>query len=250
VVIIDCHCHAGKGDALTGPWDTAAPLEKYRQWADAYGITHTVIFAAFHSDYAVANRQVAAIVARNRRRYTGFAFVHPDRDRGRVQQLVGTAVGKYGFRGIKVHRHDGRISREICDAARAFRVPVLYDVMGEVSVVHLIATEYPDVAFIIPHLGSFADDWHAQAALIPMLARYPNVYTDTSGKRAMRLLEFFGFQPGGSQRTNDWRRERLNRVACEVIPDAHGTPDSSNQPRTSPAFGWRATRFFGGGVFP
>lgn len=189
MVIIDCHCHAGKGDGLTGPWDTAAPLEKYRQWADAYGITHTVLFAAFHSDYAVANRQVAAIVARNRRRYTGFAFVHPDRDRGRVQQLVGTAVGQYGFRGIKVHRHDGRITREICDTARAHRIPVLYDPMGEVSVVHLIATEYPDVAFIIPHLGSFADDWHAQAALIPMLARYPNVYTDTSGIRRFELLQ-------------------------------------------------------------
>ncbi len=37
----------------------------------------------------------------------------------------------------------------------------------------LLATEYPDVAFIIPHLGSFADDWRAQVALIPILARIP-----------------------------------------------------------------------------
>jgi uncharacterized protein len=188
-VVIDCHCHAGKGDGLTGPWDTAAPLGNYRKWADAYGITHTVLFAAFHSDYAQANRQVAAIVARHRRRYTGFAFVHADRDRGRVRRLVATAVEQYGFRGIKVHRHDARITREICDAARAFGLPVLYDVMGEVSVVHLLATEYPDVAFIIPHLGSFADDWRAQAALIPMLARYRNVHTDTSGIRRFELLQ-------------------------------------------------------------
>jgi hypothetical protein len=26
-MIIDAHCHAGKGDGLTGPWDTNAPLE-------------------------------------------------------------------------------------------------------------------------------------------------------------------------------------------------------------------------------
>jgi len=188
-VIVDCHCHAGKGDGLTGPWDTAAPLGKYCEWADAYGITHTVLFAAFHSDYAVANRQVAAIVTRNRTRFTGFAFVHPDRDRGRVRQLVATAVEQYGFRGIKVHRHDGRITREICDVAQAFGVPILYDVMGEVSVVHLLATEYPDVAFIIPHLGSFADDWRAQAALIPILTKYANVYTDTSGIRRFELLQ-------------------------------------------------------------
>ena len=25
-MIVDCHCHAGKGDGLTGPWDTAAPI--------------------------------------------------------------------------------------------------------------------------------------------------------------------------------------------------------------------------------
>jgi len=188
-VIIDCHCHAGKGDGLTGPWDTAAPLGKYREWANAYGITHTVLFAAFHSDYAVANRDVAAIVATDRARYTGFAFVHPDRDRGRVRDLITTAVNQYGFRGIKVHRHDGRISREICDVARAFGIPILYDVMGEVSVVNLLATEYPDVRFIIPHLGSFSDDWRAQAALIPMLTQYRNVYTDTSGIRRFDLLQ-------------------------------------------------------------
>ncbi len=188
-VIIDCHCHAGKGDGLTGPWDTAAPLEKYKEWARAYGITHTILFAAFHSDYGIANRDVAAIVAKDRARYTGFAFVHAERDRGRVRELVTTAVNQYGFRGIKVHRHDARISREICDVARAFGVPILYDPMGEVSVVHLIASEYPDVRFIIPHLGSFADDWRAQAALIPMLAQYRNVYTDTSGIRRFDLLE-------------------------------------------------------------
>ena len=189
VVITDCHCHAGKGDGLTGPWDTAAPLDRYLKWADAYGITHTVLFAAFHSDYAIANRQVAGIVVNDRARFTGFAFVHPDRDRGRVRELVGTAVEQYGFCGIKVHRHDGRITREICDVARAFGAPVLYDVLGEVSVVHLLAAEYPDVAFIIPHLGSFADDWRAQTALIPMLARYPNVNADTSGIRRFELLQ-------------------------------------------------------------
>ena len=28
-MIIDAHCHAGKGDLLTGPWDTDAPLGLY-----------------------------------------------------------------------------------------------------------------------------------------------------------------------------------------------------------------------------
>ena len=188
-MIIDCHCHAGKGDGLTGPWDTAAPLEKYMRRAAQAGIDRTVLFAAFHSDYAVANRGVARIVASRPDRFYGFAFVHPDHDRGRVFGLVKVAVEDYGFRGIKVHRYDGRITREICEAARSYALPVLYDVMGEVSVVELLAQEYPDVVFIIPHLGSFSDDWRAQLALIDPLVRYPNIFTDTAGIRRFDLLE-------------------------------------------------------------
>ncbi len=188
-MIIDSHCHAGKGDGLTGPWDTAAPLDRYLRRAARAGITHTVLFAAFHSDYVTANRRVAQIVRNQPRRYYGFAFVHPTRDRGRVAVLVHEAVEQFGFVGIKVHRHDARISREVCEVAAAYALPVNYDVMGEVSVVHLLAEEYPAVSFIIPHLGSFADDWAAQRAFIEALKRYPNIYADTSGVRRFDLLE-------------------------------------------------------------
>lgn len=187
-MIIDCHCHAGQGDGLTGPWDTAAPLGPYLRRAAQAGITRTVLFAAFHSDYAAANREVARIVASRPERFLGFAFVHPQRDAGRVGSLVRDAVERHGFVGIKVHRYDARITREICEVARAYALPVLYDVMGEVSVVELLATEYPDVPFIIPHLGSFADDWRAQQALLDHLERHPNVFTDTSGVRRFDLL--------------------------------------------------------------
>jgi predicted TIM-barrel fold metal-dependent hydrolase len=188
-MIVDCHCHAGLGDGLTGPWDTEARLDRYLPRAARAGIDRTILFAAFHSDYARANREVARIVASRPERFYGFAFVHAVRDAGRIEALVREAVDEHGFRGIKVHRYDARITREICDVARAWRLPVLYDVMGEVSVVDLIAREYPDVRFVIPHLGSFADDWRAQIAFIPQLARYPNVFTDTSGVRRFDLLE-------------------------------------------------------------
>jgi uncharacterized protein len=188
-MIIDCHCHAGKGDGLTGPWDTNAPLDRYLKRAANASIDRTVLVAPFHSDYAEANRQVAQIVASHPNRFYGFAFVHTERDRGRARVMVQEAVRRYGFRGIKVHRHDARITREICDVARAFALPVLDDVVGEVAVVELLATEYPDVSFITPHLGSFADDWRAQLALIDHLVRHPNIYTDTSGVRRFDLLE-------------------------------------------------------------
>lgn len=188
-MIIDCHCHAGMGDGLTGPWDTRAPLQDYLRRAAAAGIHRTVLFSAFHSNYAVANQEVARIVASKPHRFFGFAFVHAERDRGRIHELVGIAVKRYGFVGIKVHRHDAAITREICAAARAYALPVLYDVAGEVSVCELLAQEYPDVNFIIPHLGSFADDWRAQLSMIDHLVRHPNMYADTSGVRRFDLLE-------------------------------------------------------------
>jgi predicted TIM-barrel fold metal-dependent hydrolase len=188
-MIIDSHCHAGKGDGLTGPWDTAAPLEKYLRRASKAGITRTVLLAAFHSDYGVANREVARIVASRPDRFFGFAFVNAARDRGRVVKLVRQAVEEFGFVGIKLHRYDARISREVCETARAFSLPVLYDVMGEVSVCELLAQEYPDVSFVIPHLGSFADDWRAQIAFVDHLVRHANIYTDTSGVRRFDILE-------------------------------------------------------------
>jgi predicted TIM-barrel fold metal-dependent hydrolase len=188
-MIIDCHCHAGKGDGLTGPWDTNAPLEKYLRRAARAGIDRTVLFAAFHSDYAIANREVARIVKSRPDRFYGFAFINSKRDRGRVRAMVEEAVTRDGFVGIKVHRHDAPITREVCESARAFSLPVIYDVVGEVSAVELLAEEYPHVTFIIPHLGSFSDDWRAQLAVIDQIVRHPNVYADTSGVRRFDLLE-------------------------------------------------------------
>jgi predicted TIM-barrel fold metal-dependent hydrolase len=188
-MIIDCHCHAGKGDGLTGPWDTNAPLDKYLLRAARAGIDRTVIFAAFHSDYATANREVARIVRSRPDRFYGFAFINARQDRGRVRAMIEEAVVRHGFVGLKVHRSNAPITREICESARAFSLPVLYDVVGEVSILELLAEEYPDVTFIIPHLGSFADDWRAQLALIDHLVRHPNIYADTSGVRRYDLLE-------------------------------------------------------------
>jgi predicted TIM-barrel fold metal-dependent hydrolase len=181
-VIIDCHCHAGKGDRMTAPWNTDAPIEPYLRRARKAGIDKTVVFAPFHTDYDEANRQVARIIRRFPGRLIGFAFVHATRDAGRIFQMVERAR-RWGFRGIKSHGFEAMPTRELCEAARAFRMPLLADVVGRAEVVDLLASQFPDVNFIIPHLGSFADDWRAHQRVIDQLVRYPNVYTDTSGIR-------------------------------------------------------------------
>jgi predicted TIM-barrel fold metal-dependent hydrolase len=182
-MIIDCHCHAGRGDRMTAPWNTDAPIEPYLRRARAAGIDRTVVFAPFHSDYAAANAEVARIVARYPRRLIGFAFVNARNDAGRIFEMVQHAVTRYGFRGIKIHGFDAMPTREVCEAARAFNLPILVDVIDQVAVMDMLAPQYRSVNFIVAHLGSFRDDWKAQQQVIDQLVRHPNVYTDTSGVR-------------------------------------------------------------------
>lgn len=199
IFIIDSHCHAGMGDGFTGPWDTDAPLQPFIARSHAAGIHKTVLFAAFHSNYEKANEAVARIVNQRRDIFMGYVFVHAERDKGNIYKLVETGINRFGFCGIKVHRYDARISREICDVAGYFSLPVLYDVMGDVSSIELFAASYPGVNFIIPHLGSFADDWKAQLACIDFLVRHKNVFTDSSGIKRFDLLEM-AFKRAGAHK--------------------------------------------------
>src|SRR4051794_18017845 len=124
-MIIDCHCHAGTGDLMTAPWNTDAPLEGYLRRARRAGIDRTIVFPAFNSDYARANQQLARMIAGYAGRLIGFAFVHARRDAGRIYQMIEQAVREWGFRGIKVHGHDAMPTREVCETAKAFGVPIL-----------------------------------------------------------------------------------------------------------------------------
>ncbi len=188
LTLTDCHCHAGLGDGLAGPWDTRADLGAYLRRCDAAGIGRSVVFSAFHSDYREGNARVAELVARHRGRLIGFVFLDARMPRSVMEAELRRYVLGQGFAGIKLHRHDAPISRAVCELAAAFRVPVLYDLMGDVAPIELFAREYRQVNFIIPHLGSFDDDWKAQLALIDHLQRHPNVYADSAGVRRFDML--------------------------------------------------------------
>ena len=105
-----------------------------------------------------------------------------------------------GFRGLKLHGHEAMPTREVCEAAQEFRLPVIVDVAGKAHVIDMFASEYPQVNFIIAHLGSFADDWRAHERVVEQVARYPNVLADTSGVRRFDYLvdaiEAFGSTEG------------------------------------------------------
>jgi predicted TIM-barrel fold metal-dependent hydrolase len=187
-MIIDFHCHAGRGDLLTAPWNTDAPMKSYLRRARRAGIERTVVFPAFHTDYLTANRELARVVARWRPRLIGFAMVNAKSDAGRVREMVREAVAQLGFRGLKIHGGEAMPTREVCESAREFSLPVIVDVAGKAHVIDMFAQQFPEVRFIIAHLGSFADDWRAHERVIEQLVRYPNVWADTSGVRRFDYL--------------------------------------------------------------
>ena len=173
---------------MTAPWNTDAPITEYLRRARAAGIHKTVVMTPLHGDYQKANAQLAAIVAQFPSRLIGFAFVHARRDAGRIFAMVKHAVTRWGFRGMKVHGFEAMPTREVCETALAFNLPVLVDVVSRPEVVDMFAPQYRKVNFVVAHLGSFTDNWNAHQQVIGQLVRHPNVYADTSGVRQFDYL--------------------------------------------------------------
>ena len=108
---------------LTAPWNTAAPLGRLpAPRTGAPASTGRSSSPPFAGDYAVANA-----------RWRGSSRAEPgrldrlraastrQRDRGRVGRWSAGRCGEWGFRGVKVHRHDAPVTREVCEAARRVR---------------------------------------------------------------------------------------------------------------------------------
>jgi len=185
--IVDSHVHVGTAGVPLGPADPAASFALWRRRAAAVGIYRAVLMAAPVGAYAAANRTVASLAGRAPRQWLWYVFVNATEDRGRVGTIVAEAHGR-GACGIKVHWSDGPATDEVGLAAERHRMPVLFDTGGDVEQVVWLAERHPGVAWIVPHLSSFSDDWRAQSRLIGALAMVPNIFTDTSGVRYFDLL--------------------------------------------------------------
>jgi uncharacterized protein len=184
--IVDAHCHAGHGQALSAPWTTRAdPQLTLRRMQDA-GIDRTIIFPINNQQYEQANAEVADICRRYPGKFVGFAKHDPQTEAGRIGAMLRHEVQTLGLKGLKLHRLP---TREVLDAVAELRIPVLYH-PEKVSNLHMIASEFPSVPFIVAHLGNFAShDWTEHIAAIEVARRYPNVHLETSSVVFQRFLE-------------------------------------------------------------
>lgn len=195
-LVIDAHCHAGRGEAMSAPWTTRADPEiTLRHMAEA-GIDRTIIFPINNNQYEKPNQEIAEICRRYREKFIGFAKHDPQTEAGRIQSLLRHEVKNLGLKGLKLHRLP---TREVLEAVAELGIPVLYH-PEKVANFHLIAEEYPKINFIMAHLGNFASrDWPEHMEAISVARRYPNVYLETSSVVFFKFLEIAAKELGAGK---------------------------------------------------
>ena len=182
--VIDCHVHAGTArmagtsEDLTDPWYTFNDPELILRRNAEAGIDLSVIFPIQNVTYEKANEETAEICRRYPGKFIGFARHHAEREKGRIRDLLFREVRELGLRGLgELHNEP---SREMLDAVRELKIPVLYH-PHRVALYEDFVPDYPDVNFILCHLGSDdSSDWREHLAGIQLAKCYPNVSIETS----------------------------------------------------------------------
>ena len=195
-LVIDAHCHAGRGEAMSAPWTSRADPEiTLRHMAEA-GIDRTIIFPINNNEYEKPNQEIAEICRRYPEKFIGFAKHDPQTEAGRIQSLLRHEVTSLGLKGLKLHRLP---TREVLEAVAELGIPVLYH-PEKVANFHMIAEEYPKINFIMAHLGNFASrDWPEHMEAISVARRYPNVYLETSSVVFFKYLEMAAKELGAGK---------------------------------------------------
>ncbi len=191
--VIDCHAQVGAGETWFEPKrQVHYDVEFVLQRSAEAGIDHCCIMAPRNSSYEQPNKEVARLCEQYPEKLTGFAVHSPQREAGRLKDLLTQEIKSMGLKGLKT---DGHPTREVLDVVAELGIPVIYypdlkEGAGPARFYHMMAMAYPSVNFILPHLGSYrSEQWWAHIEAIDLVRRYPNVYTDTSGVGSHKYLE-------------------------------------------------------------
>lgn len=174
-LVIDAHCHAGLGTQMTAPWTTRGDLEITLEHMQEAGIDRTIIFPVNNHTYTKANEAIAEMCGRHPGKLIGFAKHDPESEAGHVPAMLRREVEKLGLKGLKLHKLP---TRDMLDCAAELDIPILYHPKA-VSDFFMPAEEYPQVRFIMAHMGGYGS-WYIPMQGIELAKQYPNVWVDTS----------------------------------------------------------------------
>jgi predicted TIM-barrel fold metal-dependent hydrolase len=235
-VIVDCHTHV--------PSEAVAPRDRKLAISGSqrrHGIDHSLLFTldGLFGDADRHNQILAAYVAKDPARLSGFATVNPREARAADDLRV--AIRGYGLRGLKLHPwlqgfHPLDPSMQVIgETAAELGIPILFhDGTPPYSTplqVAAFAARHPDVQVILGHAG-LLDLWSEALAASQ---RHPNVWLCFCGPPTYALQEMvdrgprermlfgsdIGFGGGsgyGGSPNDDIVRHRLSQVRTLGLP--------------------------------
>jgi len=190
--VIDAHCHAGRGinygknDPTSDPWTTYNDPKLTLRRAKEAGIDKTIIFPITNSTYQEANEEIASYVRRWPDKFIGFAKHDGKTEAGKIRNMLQHEVRELGLRGLKLH---GIPTKEMVETAAELQILILFH-PPKVSDSLEVVQSYPQVSFILAHLGNFASrDWREHIRAIEAAKNLPNLYLDTSAVVFFEYLE-------------------------------------------------------------
>jgi len=133
--IVDLHAHLTEGQSLTDVVQLAQErgvtlgIVEHGGHGQLIDSDTAVILPIENLDYRIANREIAEIVQAHPDRLYGYTKVNQKRDRGRIGEMLDAAFDELGLKGLKIHHHP---TREMMEALRRHRKPLLADVLGKV----------------------------------------------------------------------------------------------------------------------
>lgn len=195
-MIIDAHCHAGRGLKMQDPWNTRGDLRiTLRNMAEA-GIDKTIIFPIENPGYEKANEEIAEICGRNPKQFLGFARHDEAIESGRIARLLKREVESLGLKGFKIIGNPP--SRETMDMIAELGIPLLYHAY-KTAVIRGLAEGYPKVPIIIAHMGNYNFSWNENVEAIKLAREFPNVYMDTSCCSYRQVFELMVKEAGSAK---------------------------------------------------
>lgn len=181
--IIDAHCHAGRGmnygsdDPTCAPWTTYNdPRWTLDQMAEC-GISQSIVFPISNTTYEQANQEIASYIRRWPEKLIGFAKHDAKTEGGRIRDMLRHEVRELGLKGLKLH---GVPTKEMVETAAMLEIPILFHPPNVNDSLDIIKS-YPQVSFILAHLGSFASrNWMEHVRAIDAAKQLSNLHLDTS----------------------------------------------------------------------
>lgn len=178
-MILDAHVHLKHGDAAA----TEHPVATIIHVMDEIGIDRSVVFA-MSTTTRRSIEMAAEAVAAYPDRLIPYAYALPHYERPVVEELA-EAI-RLGFKGIKVHAGEARLTDYLADPvfrlAGEVGVPCLVDFGGDLKAAERLATDFPDTRIVIAHFGRYlCTDGSLMRECLAVAERRPNVWVDASG---------------------------------------------------------------------